>query len=312
MTDSVLDRAASPTAPAARRRWLAFALATTFLWGLWGALTGQSINRGFPETLIYIVWSLTMILPAAGVLSRVGWRIDTHPRAILLGMVIGLLGAGGQLLLFHAVTVGPAYLIFPIISLSPVVTIALSFSLLGERTGRLGVLGIVLALIALPLFDFSPQGAGSGWSGWFAFAIGIMLAWGVQAFFMKTANAIMSAESIFAYMTIAGLALAPIAWAMTDWSKPIPGGWDGPGLAAAIQLLNAVGALTLVFAFRYGKAIVVAPLTNAGAPLITAVLALMIAGIMPGSLKLFALALALVAAVLLSLTVEMDAVHKEP
>ena len=36
-----------------------------------------------------------------------------------------------------------------------------------------------------------------------------------------------------------------------------------------IQILNAVGALTLVYAFRYGKAIVVSPLINAGAPLLT-------------------------------------------
>ena len=39
-------------------------------------------------------------------------------------------------------------------------------------------------------------------------------------------------------------------------------------------MLNAIGALTLVYAFRYGKAIVVAPLTNAGAPLVTAVISL--------------------------------------
>ena len=45
-------------------------------------------------------------------------------------------------------------------------------------------------------------------------------------------------------------------------------------MTAGIQILNAIGALTLVYAFRYGKAMVVAPLTNAGAPLVTAVLAL--------------------------------------
>ena len=42
------------------------------------------------------------------------------------------------MLLFYTVTRGPAYLIFPIISLSPVITIAMSFLLMGERTGRLG------------------------------------------------------------------------------------------------------------------------------------------------------------------------------
>ena len=75
----------------------------------------------------------------------------------------------------------------------------------------------------------------------------------------------------------------------------------GPaGLAAAIQLLNAVGALTLVFAFRYGKAIIVSPLINAGAPLLTALLSLLLAGAMPSSYKIAGIVLALTAALLLA------------
>ena len=36
---------------------------------------------------------------------------------------------------------------------------------------------------------------------------------------------------------------------------------------------DALGALLLVYVFRYGKAMVVAPLTNAGAPMMTALMA---------------------------------------
>jgi len=63
------------------------------------------------------------------------------------------------MVLFYAVTRGPAYLIFPIISLSPVVTIALSFLFMGERTGRLGAFGIVLALTASLLLAIEPDAA---------------------------------------------------------------------------------------------------------------------------------------------------------
>ena len=72
----------------------------------------------------------------------------------------------------------------------------------------------------------------------------------------------------------------------------------------AIQLLNAIGALTLVYAFRYGQAIVVSPLTNAGAPLMTAVISLVVIGTLPGRLKLVGLVLATVAAILLALAPE--------
>jgi drug/metabolite transporter (DMT)-like permease len=121
---------------------------------------------------------------------------------------------------------------------------------------------------------------------------------------MKLANRTMSAESIFFYMMVTGLLLAPVAWAMTDFTKPINWGADGPWLAAGIQVLNAIGALTLVYAFRYGQAIVVSPLANAGAPLMTAVISLIVIGTLPGPLKIVGLVLASIAAVLLALAPE--------
>ena len=228
---------------------------------------------------------------------------------MLLGLTIGLTGAGGQLLLFHAVRVGPPYLIFPIVSLSPVLTIGLSFALLKERTGLLGILGIALALLSLPLFDYRADGEASGYGSWFMFALLILVAWGVQAYVIKVANASMRAESIFFYMMLSGLLLIPVALAMTDFSQPINYGLDGVGLAAAIQVLNAIGALALVYAFRYGKAIIVSPLVNAGAPLLTAVLALAMAGMVPGPFKLAGIALALAAALLLALQPEEPALR---
>ncbi len=290
------------------RTWLAYALLTTGAWGVWGAFTGLPATHGFPETLIYCVWALTMIPPALFALHRVGWRLQHDGRSLTYGALIGFLGAGGQMLLFHAVKTGPAYLIFPVISLSPLVTVGLSLALLRERTGKLGTLGIVLALCSLPLFDYAggaSEGLAAGAHGlWFLLALGVMAAWGVQAFFMKLANASMDAESIFFYMMITGLLLAPVALAMTDFSVPINWGVDGPYLAAATQILNSVGALCLVYAFRYGKAIVVSPLTNAGAPLITALLSIMLLGTVPTATKIAGIALALLAAVFLAIEPE--------
>ena len=286
------------------RRGLYFALVTTAFWGVWGAFAGRPAENGFPETLVYAVWALTMIPPALFALGRVRWRLEASPRALLYGAIIGLTGAGGQMLLFHAVRVGPTYLIFPIIALSPVVTIALSMSLLRERVTRIGAIGIVLAVASLPLFDYEPGTASGFGVEWFVEAMGVLVAWGVQAYFMKLANRSMSAESIFFYMTVTGLLLIPVALAMTDFHKPINYGLGGPWLAAATQILNAIGALCLVYAFRYGKAIVVAPLANAGAPLITALISLGLLGLLPPTLKITGIVLAFLAATLLALEPE--------
>src|SRR6185436_18403508 len=111
---------------------------------------------------------------------------------------------------------------------------------------------------------------------------------------MKLANATMSAEGIFFYMTLTGLLLIPVALALTDFSAPINWGMQGPVVAAVTQILNSVGALTLVYAFRYGKAIVVAPLANAGAPLVTALLSMALLGAVPSGYKLAGVALAVI------------------
>jgi len=160
-------------------------------------------------------------------------------------------------------------------------------------------------LVLTSLFDYAGGASAAAYGElWFLPALGVLAAWGLQAFFMKLANATMDAESIFFYMTVSGLLLIPVALAMTDFSVPINWGADGPYLAAAIQILNSIGALTLVYAFRYGKAIVVSPLTNAGAPLITAVLSILLLGTAPTTTKLVGIALALVAAVFLAIEPE--------
>src|SRR5262245_21811842 len=157
--------------------WLIYAVVTMLLWGVWGAFAGLPGEHGLPETLNYVVWALTMIPPAAVVLARSDRPLMRDGRSVMLGLMIGLLGAGGQLLLFHAVRIGPPYLIFPIISLSPALTIAMSYAMLKERTGWLGVAGIVLALLALPMFDYRPADEPSSYGLWFVLSVAILAAW---------------------------------------------------------------------------------------------------------------------------------------
>ncbi len=290
--------------------WLTYALITTLFWGIWGAFISLPTKNGFPETLGYCVWAFTMIPPAIFALNRIKWQLQYDTRSIIYGSIIGFLGAGGQLVLFHAVTTGPAYLIFPVISLSPVLTIALSFLFLEERSTKLGAAGIVIALIAIPLFDYAGgQGTSDYGVLWFLLALVVMTAWGIQAYFLRLSNESMHAESIFFYMTVTGLLLMPIAIYLTDFSQPINWGLDGPYLAAAIQSLNAIGVLFLVYAFRYGKAMIVSPLANAGAPLMTSIIAMVLLGVVPGPYRLIAIILAIVAALLLSVEPD-EAPHK--
>ncbi len=52
------------------RPWLIYAIVTTVFWGVWGALIEIPEKAGFPATLGYSVWALTMIPPALIALKR--------------------------------------------------------------------------------------------------------------------------------------------------------------------------------------------------------------------------------------------------
>ncbi|MCW5979120.1 MAG: DMT family transporter [Bryobacteraceae bacterium] len=282
------------------RPWLLFAILATLFWGVWGAFIEIPERAGFPATLGYAVWALTMAPCAAVVMKLAEWRLKRDGRSVLLGLAVGLTGAGGQLLLFQALQSGPAYVVFPLISLYPVVTVLLSVSLLGERAGRRGWSGIALALVAIPLLSWRPadEGGGAG-SWWLLLTIVVLLMWGVQGWAMKFASRTMPAESIFFYMTASGLLLAPFAVAMTDFGAAINWGAGGAWLAAAVQTLNAVGAVFYVYAVRYGKAIVVVPMTSLF-PVLTVVLSLAIYHTLPHPVIGAGMAMALVAIYLLA------------
>jgi drug/metabolite transporter (DMT)-like permease len=282
------------------RLWLVYALITTLFWGIWGAFIEIPEKAGFPATLGYVIWSLTMIPCALVALHLIGWKPETDKRSVFLGMMVGLLGAGGQLILFQALREGPAYVVFPLISLFPVLTIVLSVIFLKEKTNKRHWSGIVLALIAAVfLADPKFTGGNAHQGNWLILAVIIFIMWGLQAYVMKFSNNTMKAESIFMYMCISALLLSPLAVYMTDFSHPVNWGFKGPWLAAGIQVLNSVGALTLVYALRHGNAIVVVPLTGLS-PVITIVLSLILYAVMPGMVLLIGLILAVIAILLLS------------
>lgn len=255
------------------RGWIFYATLLILFWGVWGAWSALPATKyGYPDEMIYSIWALTMIIPAAFALRR--QRFDRRPRAAVYGLLIGLTGAGGQLLLFQALTMGPAYLIFPIVSISPAITVVMAMVLLRERIRALAVVGLVAALAAIVLFSITSADSTGSSGPWLPLAIMICVAWGVQAYFMrKTATVGVNEATTFGWMAISAILLIPVA-VLSMGGIPTGYPWQVPVLTAGTQLLNAVGALFLVMALHRGKASIVAPTTNALAPALTIVVSL--------------------------------------
>ncbi len=271
--------------------WLLFILITVVTWGIWGAFSDLQMDRaGIPETVVYILWALTMV-PCAIVALIINKGKFLHDwKSALLGCTVGLLGAGGQLVLFKALAIGPAYIIFPFISMSPVIVITLAAIFLKEKATRWQVAGIIVALAAILLLSIQSGNDDSPVSGWLwiVLAVLVLFAWGIQGFFMKFANNSMDAESIFCWMALSGLVLIPIAWYMNGDAAAFFAGEEILGKSCAcfgIQILNSIGALTLVYAYRYGKAVIVSPMEGLS-PMVTVLLSLVILQVIPTPMQI--------------------------
>ncbi len=272
---------------------------TTLSWGVWGAFVEIPEKAGFPATMGFIVWSASMIPFMFIALINAGWKIEYRLNTIREGLLIGLTGAGGNLLLFEALRTGPAYIVFPFVSLYPVMTIVLSLLFLKEKATPRQWAGIGLALVAIFFLSWqSPGDTNVKGRAWIILATLAFMLWGAQNVFFKLGNRHSRAESLFVYITIGGLLLAPVAWAMTERGASVNWGLKGFWLLAFLHLINSAGALALVYAYRYGKAIVVAPLTGL-APVITIILSLIVYGVIPGLLLSTGMLLAVAAMLLL-------------
>ncbi len=285
--------------------WMFYAMITTILWGVWGALIELPEKAGFPATLGYAVWAITLIPVSIIALKRVGWKLETQKRNVVLALLAGAFGCGGQIILFQVLRIGPAYLVFPLISLYPVVTIFLSVVFLKEKASKRAWTGIILALIAIILLSYQPSENDNNMGYlWLFFSMVVFLLWGGQAYIMKLIsdtnqkNSI-NAESITFYTMVSALLLIPVVLIMTDFSENINWGLSGIYSAGLIQSLNAVGFLFFAYAVKYGKAIVVVPMMSL-APIVTVILSLALYAVIPGGIIILGMAVAFVAIYLMS------------
>ena len=280
-----------------KHNWLLYAIITMVTWGIWGAFSDQTT---LPKTMVYVIWALSMIPCALAALVNIRFKLDVRTKPALLSLLVGLLGAGGQLVLFLALDYAPAYLVMPMISVAPIVTVLLSATVLKEKVSKLGILGIALAFVALVCFALPDSKDGAATSRiWILFASIVFICWGVQAFVMKLANNnTPDAESVFVYMAISAVLLIPVALLMGRGQNNVLA--DGCGEAVKVffvQLLNMSMSINPMELTTFGgdpsnftgKAtwktfltlMVIAPLADACAPVIMCVISLILYAAVP-------------------------------
>jgi drug/metabolite transporter (DMT)-like permease len=283
--------------------WLRYSMLAMLAYGVWGAVSSLSSQNVSPLTLQIV--STIGLFPVALVLvfSKNIHHSANRSRGILLAMATGVLGGTGNLALYQALRLGgEASVVFPLTGMYPLITIILARLLLKERLNRVQALGIALAFVAIYLFSAqqSPHGF-SGWrdlfSTWMAYALLTLILFGLSCITQKFTTRYISDELSTIFFTIGFVPLAIVIW--VAGSPPWNLSAKDWALGIVVGLLMATGTLALFAALRRGKASIVTPLT-ALYPLVTVILAVAFLNEHFDSMKIAAIAIALIAGMALS------------
>jgi drug/metabolite transporter (DMT)-like permease len=281
-------------------KWFILTLAAIISWGLYGVAYNLAA-RGIPPLPNQVLSTLGLILPALFLIPSV-LRERRHKTGLWIAFISGLLGAAGNLALFASLSEsGQTAIIFPLTALYPLITVVVAVAFMHERARPSQGLGIALALIAVVLL--SMEGGTSSrivlhLAPWLIFGLAALFAFGLAAVFQKLATNRVSAETAFAMFALAFLPSAVLIFVAERWPQKLEA---GPVICSVVGgLLNGIGVLATLAAYRSGgKAAVVTPLA-AIYPVITVIIAMTFLGERLNALQATGSILAIIAAFFLA------------
>lgn len=144
---------------------LLLAAAIVVSWGFWGFFGKLALQRAMPPLSLYLVEAAmgvavgaaaVMVLFALG--ARPAWQAPVNVYGLLSGLGI----AAGLLLFYLALAYGKAIVVVPLTATYPLVTVLLSYLVLGERPSAAQWLGLALVVMGAVCLLSGPLQAGEG------------------------------------------------------------------------------------------------------------------------------------------------------
>jgi bacterial/archaeal transporter family protein len=139
--------------------WLLFATIALILWGITGVTQKLSTNR-ISSQLSCLWWALAMVAISAVLAFTVPLQWHIRPLILALSILGGVLNGLGALTSFAALeSGGKASVVISLISLYPLLTVAIAVLFLHERLTPFQALGAVMAIVAAILLSIEAPSA---------------------------------------------------------------------------------------------------------------------------------------------------------
>ena len=272
-------------------RWLFFTLIAILSWGLWAVISkliGDAVTAAQSQALstlglipVMLALGCSKRLSATGHARRGAWN----------AFLAGALTCVGNIAYYHALNAsGKAATVVPLTALYPLVTIVLAVVWLKERLNRIQLVGLVLSLGAIYLFNVtSVEGV---MNRWLMFSLIPVTLWGVSGLLQKISTNDISGELSALWFLAAFVPVAGVLLFLQPLDKPVSGKtWL---LVAALGFFFSIGNFALLAAFAsQGKASIIAPLAGLY-PVVSVPIAILLFGERPGARETAGIIVALV------------------
>ncbi|MBO0910919.1 MAG: EamA family transporter [Acidobacteria bacterium] len=137
--------------------WMWFAALALVLWGITGVTQKLATNR-ISSALAFLWFAYAMIAISAVIAGLVPIHWHASRKIAAAAIVGGTLNGLGALTSFTALeSGGQASVVISLISLYPLVTVALAVTILGERIRTAQAVGIAIAIAAAILLSLEPE-----------------------------------------------------------------------------------------------------------------------------------------------------------
>jgi len=171
--------------------------------------------------------------------SRQEWRDLVITGALMQGVQFG---AG-----YAAIGLGvPAALVAMVLCLTPVLVAVASGPVLGERLGRLGIVGSALAVLGALIAGVSHLDDGGSAVGFALLVVGLV-GFAGGTLYQKKRGTTMDLRTGTTVQLMAGAAVVLPAALLVDGGLPLPTTAIGAGAMAWLAIVNSVGAVLLLF-----------------------------------------------------------------
>ncbi|WP_223594405.1 DMT family transporter [Neobacillus bataviensis] len=239
--------------------WIAAALITTLSFGTNNTLFKWSTSRGLSKVHIQFFFYFTAFLLTLGYGISTG-KFQFNLYAIILGGLIGILNANGNIQMSKAFEKGPASLTSPLIGANAILPIFGAAIIFHENITLLHWIGIAVILGSAMAIQYSPgQSRGTEYGPWLFRVLLAILSFGILGILMKTTSYlhISSFNTIICMYGVGSVYLGITGIREKEtWQR------SEVNIGSLVGLVSVIGYSCYFYALQIGTASIIFPIVS--------------------------------------------------